>query len=133
VSTLYVENSVGRRIVNAFNVFERNHGWRAAFQHDLHPQMQNRQNGDEWWLEDVTNAGYAILTADLSIASTPTEIATVQRVGARLAGFADAQYTAWQMLRALAQHWEDIEQALGGTGPVILRLHASARRPDRIL
>jgi hypothetical protein len=129
LTLLYVENGVGRRVVDAFNVFEPNHGWRATIQHDVHPQMQIPQTGDEWWIEDVTKAGYAILTCDLDIFSTASERATVERVAARVVGFARGTYTAWQMIGSLSHHWQSIEHYLTMPGPLILKIYAGPTSP----
>jgi hypothetical protein len=70
---LYVENNVGLRFCRAFNEFSLNHGWGAVYQHHVHPGMQRAQNGDEWWIEDISEKGYALLTCDLAIATTASE------------------------------------------------------------
>ena len=65
ISTLYVENGVGRAVGRAINVFSHKHGVTAVFQHDVHPGMTGRpQMGDEVWIEDVSKRGMAILTQD---------------------------------------------------------------------
>ena len=43
MSKLYIENSVGRSVTDAFNKFRREHEWEAVFQHEMHPEMQQRQ------------------------------------------------------------------------------------------
>jgi hypothetical protein len=133
VNEFYVENGVGRRVVNAFNEFTANHGWRATLQHDVHPQMQLPQQGDEWWIEDATKKGYAILTCDLAIARTDAEFETIRRVGARVVGFNRAQYTGWQMIAGLASHWTAIEGHLASDPPLVLRIYAGSTAPVRTL
>jgi hypothetical protein len=133
VNEFYVENGVGRKVVNAFNEFTENHGWRATLQHDIHPQMQLPQQGDEWWIADATRLGYVILTCDLAIARTESEFETIRRVGARLVGFNRAGYTGWQMIAGLSHHWGAIERHLSEQPPIILRLYAGATPPVRTL
>ena len=53
IRDLYVENSVGRALTDTINRFTRNHGVTAHFQHDIHPEMQRPQKGDEWWIADI--------------------------------------------------------------------------------
>lgn len=133
MNRLYVENGVGRAVTKAFNLFTTHHGWQADFQHDIHPQMQMPQVDDVWWIEEVTNAGYAVRTCDLAIVSTEIELEAVRRVGARIVGFANAQYTNWQMLRALTTHWEAIEEHLNRGGPLALKIYAGPTTPVLLL
>jgi hypothetical protein len=73
VSKLYIENSVGRSVTDAFNKFRREHCWEAVFQHDMHPQMQQRQIEDDgWWIRDVAAKGFAIVSCDLAIVEGTT-------------------------------------------------------------
>jgi hypothetical protein len=67
IRDLYVENSVGRALTDTINRFTQNHGVTAHFQHDIHPQMQRPQKGDEWWIADIAARGMAILTQDAAI------------------------------------------------------------------
>lgn len=67
IRDLYVENSVGRALTETINRFTRNHGVTAHFQHDIHPEMQRPQKGDEWWIADIAARGMAILTQDAAI------------------------------------------------------------------
>jgi hypothetical protein len=46
--TLYVENNVARALPDEINLFTHNHGWTTVWHHDIHPEMQRRQYGDEW-------------------------------------------------------------------------------------
>jgi PIN like domain len=124
VAHFYVENGVGRRVVDAINLFTTNHGCEATIQHELHPQMQLPQQGDEWWIEAATQDEYVILTGDEAIFRTPSERETVERCGARVVVFARADYTAWQCIAALSSHWSRIEQQLEVDGPWILKIYA---------
>jgi hypothetical protein len=123
---LYVENGVGRQLTKAFNVFTQHHGWHADFQHDVHPQMQDAQVDDVWWIEEVTAEGYAILTCDLAIVSTEIEAQAVRRVGARIVGFANAHYTKGGRCGTPRPQWSSGVEGLcrpdspGGAHPVIL-------------
>jgi hypothetical protein len=126
---LYVENGVGRAVTKAFNLFTHHHGWEAHFQHDIHPQMQLPQEDDVWWIEEVTKAGYAILTCDMAIVTTEIEMEAVRRVNGRIVGFANAQYTNWQMMRALTTHWETIEEHLSRGGPLAIKIYAGPTTP----
>lgn len=115
--TLYVENNVGRAIHDAINLFTQNHGWTAVWQHDIHPQMQRRQNGDEWWIRDITHRGFAILTQDRAILDDADERAILIEVGASIVAFGDAEMPQWNKLRCLIAHWPLIETTLAKPGP----------------
>lgn len=132
MSTLYVENSVGRRVTDAFAKFTKSHQWATVYQHDRHPQMQERQEqGDSWWIREATADGCAILSCDLAILDNEAERACVEEVGAQIVGFARADYNAWQMMRAIARHWPSIEEHLQAS-PLILSVSLGAP-PDRLL
>ena len=81
---LDVENSVGRALTDTINRFTRNHGVTAHFQHDIHPEMQRPQTGDEWWIADITARGMANLTQDAAILGirqrAQQEIMTAERL-----------------------------------------------------
>lgn len=130
---LYVENGVGRRVAQAINLFTQNHGCVAAMQHDIHPQMQIPQHGDEWWIDDATNAGYVILTGDLGIFRSASERATVEHTAARIIGYARADYTGWQKVAGIASHWSRIEEQLEDAGPWILQIYAGPTTPKLLL
>jgi hypothetical protein len=130
MTRFYVENGVGRRVVEAINLFTSNHGCEAIIQHEVHPQMQLPQHGDEWWIEDVTKSGYVIITGDLGIFRTASERATVERTKARVIGYARANYTAWQMVGGLASHWSRVLEQLETPGPWILKVYAGPTVPE---
>jgi hypothetical protein len=67
IRDLYIENSVGRAVTETINRFTHNHGVTAHFQHDVHPEMQRPQQGDEWWVADIAGRGMGILTQDAAI------------------------------------------------------------------
>jgi PIN domain-containing protein len=117
VTKLYVENGVGKRIVEAINLFTEKHGCEATIQHEVHPQMQLPQQGDEWWIEDATKQGFVIVTEGLDIFRSDSERATVLRTGARIIGFARANYTGWEMLGGFSFHWDAIAAQLESPGP----------------
>lgn len=129
MTRFYVENGVGRRVVEAINLFTANHACEAVIQHEIHPQMQLPQHGDEWWIEEATKAGYVIITGDLAIFRTPTECETVERAQARIIGYARADYTAWQMLAGLSR----IVEQLAKPGPWILKVYAGPTAPVEML
>lgn len=126
---LYVENNVGRAFCDAFNLFSGTLGWGAMFQNDIHPAMQRRQRGDEWWLTEVAAQGYALLTCDMAIASIGSERDTVMRTGLRYVGFANGEYDGWVQLGAVNRHWENLARELDEPGPVIIKLYAGATPP----
>jgi PIN like domain len=133
MSKLYVENSVGRSVTDAFNKFRREHRWEAVFQHDMHPQMQQRQTeGDGWWIKDVTEQGFAIVSCDLAIVENIDERQAVIDSEAQIVAFALASYNRWHMMRGLARHWLSIERHLG-TRPLILRVWAGSKAPEKLL
>lgn len=133
MSKFYVENGVGKRIAETINLFTSNHRCEAVVQHVVHPQMQLPQQGDEWWIDDATKRGYVILTGDLGIFRTQSERAIVQQVKARVVGYARADYTGWEMLAGLTQHWTAIEQHLEMPGPWILKIYKGPTAPVLLL
>jgi PIN like domain len=133
MSKLYIENSVGRSVTDAFNKFRREHEWEAVFQHEMHPEMQQRQTeGDSWWIKDVTAKGFAIVSCDLAIVENDEERQTVIDSGAQIVGFALANYTRWTMMRGICRHWVSIERHLL-VRPLILRVWAGGRAPEALL
>lgn len=123
-SAIYVENGVGRAVVEALNLFTRSHGVAAHFQHDVHPQMQRRQYGDEWWIRDVAGRGMAILTQDCAILDNDDERDAVRSAGAKVIALGNGEYSVWSKLRCIAIHWNAIETLLagGGAGAAIAHL-----------
>jgi PIN like domain len=133
MSKLYIENSVGRSVTDAFNKFRREHHWEAVFQHDMHPQMQQRQTeGDGWWIREVAANGFAIVSCDLAIVENDDEREAVIDSNAQIVAFALASYNRWHMMRGLARHWLSIERHLE-TKPLILRVWAGAHAPEKLL
>src|SRR6266542_1778369 len=133
MTRFYVENGVGRKVTEAINLFSKNHGCEAVVQHDVHPQMQLPQHGDEWWIEDATKQAYVIITGDLAIFRTRSERTTVERTKARIIGYANANYTGWQKLAALTSHWTRILEQLKVPGPWILKIYAGPTPPVLLL
>jgi hypothetical protein len=133
MTRFYVENGVGRRVTDAINLFTANHGCDAVVQHDVHPQMQLPQQGDEWWIADASQAGFVIITGDLAIFRTATELDAVKRHQARIISYARADYTAWQMLAGLTSHWNRIEAQLALSGPWLLKIYAGPTAPVLML
>lgn len=115
ISTIYVENGIGRKVVDALNLFTRSHGVAARFQHDVHPEMQRRQYGDEWWIEDVAGREMAILTQDCAILSNDEERDAVRRSGAKVIALGNGEYPVWDKLRCVAIHWRPIEALLASS------------------
>jgi hypothetical protein len=130
---LYVENSVGKGVTKAFNQFQREHGWTATLQHDVHPEMQERQkDGDAWWIRSVTAEGFAIVSCDLAIVENADERQAVEDSKAQVIGFALANYTRWDMMRGLCRHWLSIERHLKAR-PLVIKVWAGGRAPQRII
>jgi hypothetical protein len=123
MTRFYVENGIGKKLVEVINLFTANHGCEAVVQHEVHPQMQIPQHGDEWWIEEATKQGFVIVTGDLGIFRTESERATVIRTKARIIGYARANYTGWEQLAGFTQHWNRIEEQLAEPGPWILRIY----------
>lgn len=133
MSKLYIENSVGRSVTDAFNKFRREHEWEAVFQHDRHPEMQERQReGDAWWIREVTAEGFAIVSCDLAIVSNDDERDAVVDCGAQVVAFGSASYNRWEMMRGLARHWLSIQRHLT-TRPLVLRVWAGSKAPESLL
>ena|SRR5271154_5622606 len=133
LARFYIENGVGRRVCDAINIFTVNHGCLAEFQHDVHPQMQLPQHGDEWWIEEVTGASFVIITGDEAIFRVASERETVERAAARIITFARADYSAWQMIAGLSSHWTRIHDQLAKPGPWILKVYAGSTAPALML
>lgn len=123
MTQFYVENGVGKRVAQAINLFTSNHGCIATIQHEVHPQMQLPQKGDEWWIEEATKLDYIIVTGDLGIFRTKSERDTVERVSARVIGYARADYTGWEKLAGITSHWPRILEQLTQPGPWILKIY----------
>jgi PIN domain-containing protein len=133
VRTLYIENSVGRSVTDTFNKFRREHTWEAVFQHDRHPEMQDRQReGDAWWITEVTADGFVIVSCDLAIVENDAERQAVLDSGAQIIAFGKASYNRWDMMRGLCRHWLSIERHLAHR-PLILRVWAGSKAPDKLL
>lgn len=130
----YVENNVGRGFCNAFNQFSRNHDWGAQFQNDIHPGMQRPQHGDVWWIEEIAEMGYALLTCDMAIVGGEPEREAVRRSGLRYVGFANGEYDGWMQLTAIGRHWGTLVKELPTAGPVTIKVYLGATPPviDRL-
>jgi hypothetical protein len=125
IGHIYVENGVGKAVLHTVNLFQPHHGVLAVWQHDEHPQMQRAQNGDEWWITDVTARGMAILTQDRAILDDGPERECVKRVGAHLLALGDAHYTTWNKMRAVVNNWDLVERVLRAPGPAAATLWLS--------
>ncbi len=131
--TLYIENSVGRSVTDAFNKFRKEHDWQAVFQHDRHPEMQKRQDeGDGWWIKEVAAEDLVIVSCDLAIVENQDERDAVVESGARLVAFGRASYSRWDMMRGLCRHWLSIERHLEAR-PLILKVWAGGKAPEKLL
>jgi hypothetical protein len=133
VTRFYVENGVGKRVTEAINLFTSNHGCDAIVQHDVHPQMQLPQHGDEWWIEDATKQGFVIITGDLAMFRTDSERETIERAQARVITYARADYTAWEKLAGLTSHWGRILEQLEASGPWLLKIYKGPTTPVLLL
>lgn len=129
LARFYVENGVGRRITEAINLFTTNHGCSAVVQHIVHPEMQDPQEGDEWWVTEMAERDHIILTKDLEMFRAESERRAIIESRARIIGFARGNYTGWQMLGGLASHWSAIEPYLLLEGPWMLKIYAGPTAP----
>jgi PIN like domain len=120
---IYVENNVGQGFVRAFNEFSKDHGYGALFQNHVHPVMQRPQYGDAWWIEQIANLGYALLTCDTAIVENDAEREAVIKSCLRYVGFASAEYDGWTQMRAVTTHWIRLAAELDQPGPVIVKLY----------
>jgi hypothetical protein len=64
---------------------------------------------DEQWIEEVTKAGYLILSHDARIRRRPIERGAFERVGARAFVFATRRPTPFAHMKALMLAWDRIE------------------------
>jgi hypothetical protein len=136
ISEIYVENGVGWEVMETINRFEGSHGVRAVWQHDVHPEMQRKQYGDEWWIEDVAAQGRAILTQDsglLGIKQKAQGIITGERQAiidhkAHVLALGNSKYSVWDKMRCVARHWEMIARLLSEPGPRAVTLLLSEAR-----
>ncbi len=129
---LYVENGVGRRVTEAINLFTSNHGITAHFQFDVHPSMQQKQHGDEWWIADITARGMAILTQDRAILRDGPERETVIATGAKLIALRRAGYSTWDKLRCVTAQWPTIERLLRDDGPAAVVISVSSAEAEHL-
>jgi hypothetical protein len=140
IRDLYIENSVGRAVTETINCFTHNHGVTAHFQHDVHPEMQRPQQGDEWWIADIAGRGMVILTQDAAILGIRQEaqgVITAERRAvidnsAHVFALGDAKYTVWQKLRCVTTHWDRIDALLGQPGPRAAILLLSTFRVEHL-
>ncbi|HEX4466073.1 MAG TPA: hypothetical protein VH025_02710 [Solirubrobacteraceae bacterium] len=137
IRQLYVENGVGRDVTDTINRFTHSHGVSAVFQHDVHPEMQRPQKGDEWWIEDIASRGMAIVTQDAAILGLAQKdrlgITTGERQAvidhqAHIFALGSAKYTTWQKLACITRHWETIDGLLQLSGPQGVVLYLSETR-----
>ena len=124
---------MGKGLTEAFNKFRRHHGWEAVFQNDRHPEMQERQQfGDAWWIREVTTEGFVIVTCDLAIVANEDERQAVVDAGARIVGYASAQYNRRDMMRGLCRHWLSIQRHVA-THPTVLKVWSGSKAPERLI
>ncbi len=123
---IYVENVVGRAVMDAINLFTPKHGVTAVWQNAVHPEMQRKQYGDEWWIEDIAQRDMAILTQDQAILRGLERQAVVNS-RAKILALGNARYTTWHKLRCVVQHWDAVAAVLSGPGPkaIVLRLSST--------
>jgi hypothetical protein len=140
ITEIYVENGVGREVMETINRFRASHGMTAVWQNTVHPQMQRKQKGDEWWIEDVASQGRAILTQDseiLGIKQKQQGITTGERQAvidhrAHLLALGNGQYSVWDKMRCVARHWETIARLLSEPGPRAVVLLLSEARIEEL-
>lgn len=126
---LYVENNVGRRFADTFNAFRRDHGCAAVYQAEVHRQMQRRQEGDEWWIREVSRLGWVIVTTDARILRLAIERQTFADEHARAIVLTTANDGAWLSIGRVANHWRRItSEVLERRGPIALRVSTSETR-----
>ena len=122
IDELYVENGVGKDVLKVINLFTKRHGVTAIWQHEVHPQMQRKQKGDEWWIADIAKRGMAILTQDRAILQHGAERQAIIDSQATVIAFGNAHYSTWDKLRCVLNHWDAIDALLRGTGPQAVTL-----------
>ena len=127
--TIYVENGVGRAIVETINLYTPKHDVQAVFQHDVHPGMQRPQKGDEWWIKDVTRRGMVIFTQDRAILDDERQAVIDSR--ARVLALGRGKYTMWEKLRCLVSQWAAVEDLLASEGPAAVTLWLSRADIER--
>jgi hypothetical protein len=95
--------------------------------------MQERQeNGDAWWITEVSGRGWVIVSCDLAIVENDDEREAVIESGARILGFAQASYNRWDMMRGICRHWLSIQSHLA-TAPTVLKVWAGSKAPQRLI
>jgi hypothetical protein len=130
ITRIYVENNVGRAVMEAINLFTPKHGVTAVWQHDIHPQMQRKQEGDEWWIADIARRRMAVLTQDrtiLGIDELAQGVVTGERQAvidnrAHVVALGSAGYSTWDKLRCVINHWDVIDAMLKNPGPQAVTL-----------
>jgi hypothetical protein len=111
--------------MDAINLFTPKHGVTAVWQHDIHPEMQRKQYGDEWWIEDIAIKGMAVLTQDrtiLGIEELAQGLVTGERQAvldsrAHVIALGSAGYSTWNKFRCIINHWDVVETLLNDAGP----------------
>ena len=91
--------------------------------------MQRAQNGDEWWLREIGALGYAVLSCDMAVVSTPNERQAAAASELRFVGFASADYDGWTQMRAVTSHWDALASELEQPGPVFIKVFVS-KKPE---
>ncbi|HTW42734.1 MAG TPA: hypothetical protein VMD79_10515 [Solirubrobacteraceae bacterium] len=137
IDRLYVENDVGRSVMEAINLFSPKHGVTAVWQHAIHPEMQRTQKGDEWWIKDIARQNMAILTQDRRLLGiqqaaegrTTSERQAVIDSKAHVIAFGQAKYSDWDKLRCLLNHWDAVDKMLREAGPRAVTLLLSRASP----
>ncbi len=136
IAEIYVENNVGREVTETINRFSESHGISAVFQHNIHPEMQRSQNGDEWWIKDIAGRGMAILTQDnrilglkqLAQGTVTDERQAIIDSRAHVFALGKADYSIWDKMRCVARSWEVILRLLSEPGPQAATLLLSETR-----
>lgn len=127
-SEIYVENGVGKAVLEALNLFKEKHHIDAVWQNDVHPEMQRTQFGDEWWIRDIAGRGMAILTQDRAILDDPDERRAVIESSAKIIALGKADYSTWDKLRCIMRHWDEVDALLRAPGPQAVTLWLSSFR-----
>jgi hypothetical protein len=137
ITQIYVENNVGRAVMDAINLFTPKHRVTAVWQHDIHPEMQRKQEGEEWWIEDIAKRQMAVPTQDrtiLGLAELAQGIVTGERQAiidshAHVLALGSAGYSTWDKLRCVINHWDVVDLKEPGPQAATLLLSKASIEP----
>lgn len=121
--TFFFDRSVGLHDVP--DVF-RAAGHRVVLMRDLYPDGRDQVIGDDEWITDVSDRGWAAVTKDANIIRAHTE--SLERSTIRLFTFPNANMTGAALAQRVRQHLPQIEVRALSRGPFVDGIYADGLR-----